>query len=149
MRGCCTLVVSFTACIQGTLSRSICNCPLGCCWPPSIRFDSSLEASPSQFIGRGQLQLYRVIATLGLGPQEGTSAFRHSIATGATSQLAYLLDPGAICHNSKSAWGPHKPGYQPPPPPHPGVSICDDESRLRPMRRLVGALPCRWLYPFV
>lgn len=36
-------------------------------------------ASPGQFIEQGPLQLYRVIAPLGLGQQEGKGAFRHSI----------------------------------------------------------------------
>ena len=94
-------------------------------------------ASPGQFIEQGPLQLYRVIAPLGLGQQEGTSAFRHSIATGVTSQLAYLLNPGAICHSSKTAWDPRKPGHQPPTPASRRFYV-RRESRLRPMRMLVG-----------
>lgn len=60
---------------------------------------------------------------------------------------AYLLNPGAICHNSKlPGGGPRKPGHQPP-PPYPGA-ICDDESRLRPMRRSVGAAFLTLAVPF-
>ena len=39
----------------------------------------SAGAPPGQFIEQGPLQLYRVIAPLGLGQQEGKGAFRHSI----------------------------------------------------------------------
>ena len=71
-------------------------------------------ALPGQFIGQGPFQLYQVIAPLDFD-QQGTSAVRHSSAEGVTSQLAYLLDPSAICHNSKTPWGTSR-GISLPPP---------------------------------